>query len=69
MNYSSQIETIFSGPSSSTNPPHNGLAVGPELCPHGGGIAHRMEQSFWRIAYGAIDVQFLRVSLAKRRLV
>src|SRR5258707_10682034 len=29
MSYSSQIETILSGPSSSTNPPHNGLAVGP----------------------------------------
>jgi hypothetical protein len=29
MSYSSQIETVFSGPSSSTNPPHNGLAVGP----------------------------------------
>src|SRR6266436_7184800 len=29
MSYSSQIETIFSGPSSSTTPPHNGLAVGP----------------------------------------
>jgi hypothetical protein len=29
MSYSSQIETVFSGPSSSTTPPHNGLAVGP----------------------------------------
>src|SRR5712692_2870493 len=29
MSYSSQIATVFSGPSSSTNPPHNGLAVGP----------------------------------------
>jgi len=29
MSYSSQIATIFSGPSSSTNPRHNGLAVGP----------------------------------------
>src|SRR6266480_572093 len=29
MSYSSQIATLFSGPSSSTNPPHNGLAVGP----------------------------------------
>src|SRR5258706_9223335 len=26
---SSEIDTLFSGPSSSTNPPHNGLAVGP----------------------------------------
>jgi hypothetical protein len=30
VSYSSQIETLFSGPSvTSTNPPHNGLAVGP----------------------------------------
>src|SRR5712672_3616326 len=29
MSYSSQIATVFTGPSSSTNPPHNGLAVGP----------------------------------------
>src|SRR6266404_4437816 len=29
MSYSSQITIVFSGPSSSTNPPHNGLAVGP----------------------------------------
>ena len=30
MSYSSQIETLFSGPSvTSTSPPHNGLAVGP----------------------------------------
>jgi hypothetical protein len=29
MSYSSQIETVFSGPSSNTTPPHNGLAVGP----------------------------------------
>jgi hypothetical protein len=28
MSYSSQIKTVFSGPSSSTTPPHNGLAVG-----------------------------------------
>ena len=29
MSYSSQIATVFTGPSSSTTPPHNGLAVGP----------------------------------------
>jgi len=29
MSYSSHIATVFTGPSSSTNPPHNGLAVGP----------------------------------------
>jgi hypothetical protein len=30
MSYTSQIETVFAGPSvTSTNPPHNGLAVGP----------------------------------------
>src|SRR6266436_7211059 len=29
MSYSSQIATVFTGPSSSTSPPHNGLAVGP----------------------------------------
>ena len=30
MSYSSQIETVFTGPSvTGTNPPHNGLAVGP----------------------------------------
>ncbi len=34
MSYSSQIATIFSGPSSSTNPPHNGLA--------------RITSSWWR---------------------
>jgi hypothetical protein len=31
MSYSSQIETVFSGPSSNTTPPHNGLAVGPNF--------------------------------------